>query len=108
MLSAFRSIERQVKVLIKRLAILFLFPSKKFLPYHSKIQLLEVSPKTEGTKTKAARCLFFVMSFPFLYILNSLESSLLFTFCHACLLVIETTEVKTGMAEKFRLFGLEK
>jgi hypothetical protein len=30
------------------------------------------SPKTEGTKTKkAARCLFFLMSFPFLYILNS-------------------------------------
>ncbi len=34
------------------------------------------SPKTEGTKSKAARCLFFLMSFPFLYILNSLQSSL--------------------------------
>jgi hypothetical protein len=34
------------------------------------------SPKTEGTKTKAARCLFFLMPFPFLYILNSLQSSL--------------------------------
>jgi hypothetical protein len=34
------------------------------------------SPKTEGTKTKAARCLFFLMSFPFLYILNSLQYSL--------------------------------
>jgi hypothetical protein len=31
------------------------------------------SPKTEGTKTKTARCLFFLMSFPFLYILNSLH-----------------------------------
>ncbi len=31
------------------------------------------SPKTEGTKTKAARHLFFLMSFPFLYILNSLQ-----------------------------------
>ncbi len=35
-----------------------------------------LSPKTEGTKTKAARCLFFLMSFPFLSILNSLQSSL--------------------------------
>jgi hypothetical protein len=34
------------------------------------------SPTTEGTKTKAARCLFFLMSFPFLYILNSLQSFL--------------------------------
>jgi hypothetical protein len=33
-------------------------------------------PQIEGTKTKAARCLFFLMSFPFLYILNSLQSSL--------------------------------
>ncbi len=33
------------------------------------------SPKTEGTKTKAARCLFF-MSFPFLYILNAFQSTL--------------------------------
>jgi len=34
------------------------------------------SPKTEGTKTKATSFLFFLMSFPFLYILNSLQSSL--------------------------------
>jgi hypothetical protein len=34
------------------------------------------SPKTEGTKTKAARCLFLVMPFPFLYILKCLQSSL--------------------------------
>jgi hypothetical protein len=34
------------------------------------------SPKKEGTKTKVARCLLVLMSFPFLYILNSLQSSL--------------------------------
>jgi hypothetical protein len=32
-------VERQVKVLIKNLAILFLFPSKEFLPISFKIQL---------------------------------------------------------------------
>jgi hypothetical protein len=55
------------------------------------------SPKTEGTKTKAARCLFFLMSFPFLYILKSLQFLLLLTFCQVCLLV---KEIETGMAEK--------
>jgi hypothetical protein len=34
------------------------------------------SPKIEETKTKAARCLFFLMTFLFLYILNSLQSAL--------------------------------
>ncbi len=53
------------------LDIFFLLFSKKFLPIS-----FNFSPKTEGTKTKAARCLFFLMSFPFLYILNSLQSSL--------------------------------
>jgi hypothetical protein len=55
------------------------------------------TPKTEGTKTKAARCLFFLMSFTFLYILNLL---LLFTFWQVCLLLKETAEIETGMAEK--------
>ncbi len=57
------------------------------------------SPKTEGTKTKAGRCPFFLMSFPFLYILDSLRSPLLFTFSQVCLLVKETAEIVTGMAE---------
>jgi hypothetical protein len=39
------------------------------------------------------------MSFPFLYILNSLQS-LLFTFCQVCLPVKEAAEIETGMAEK--------
>ena len=39
-----RKVERQVKVLIKHLAIFFLLPSKKFLPISFKIQLLETSP----------------------------------------------------------------
>ncbi len=83
-----RKVERQVKVLIEHLAIFFLLPTKKFLPISFKIQLLEISPqKTEGTKTKAARCLFFLMFFPscIFWILCSLI--LLFTFCHfVCLL----------------------
>jgi hypothetical protein len=55
-----------------------------------------VSPKTELTKTKASRCLFFLMSFPFLYILNSLQSS------HTIYIlpVKETAEIETRMAEK--------
>jgi hypothetical protein len=36
-------VERQVKVLIKNLAVFFLFPSKDFLPISFKIQLLETS-----------------------------------------------------------------
>jgi hypothetical protein len=54
------------------------------------------SPKTEGTKTKAARCLFFLMPFPFLHILNFLQSSLIVNLMKVCLLVKETA----GMAEK--------
>jgi hypothetical protein len=52
--------------------------------------------------TKAARCLFFLISFPFLYILNSLQSSLtvLFTFCQVCLLVKDTAKIKKGLTEK--------
>jgi hypothetical protein len=59
-----------------------------------------VSPKTEGTKTKAARCLFFLMSFPLMHILNSLQSSLAVYNCQVFLLVKETAEMETGMAEK--------
>jgi hypothetical protein len=40
------------------------------------------------------------MSFPFLYIFNSLQSSLTVTFCQICLPVKETAEIETGMAEK--------
>jgi hypothetical protein len=71
------TVERQVKVLIKHLALSFLFSSKKFLPISFKIQLLETSPKTEGTRTKAARCLFFLMSFPFLHV----EFFAIFSYC---------------------------
>ncbi len=60
------------------------------------------SPKTEGTKTKAARYIFFWCLFPsctFWILCNLL---LLFTFFQVCLLVKETAEVETGMEEKFR------
>jgi hypothetical protein len=40
------------------------------------------------------------MSFPFLYILNSLHLLFLVTFCQVCLPVKETAEIETGMAEK--------
>jgi hypothetical protein len=40
------------------------------------------------------------MSFPLLYILNSIHLLLLFTFCQVCLPVKETAEFETGMAEK--------
>jgi hypothetical protein len=42
------------------------------------------SPKAEGTKTKAARCIFFLVPFPFLYILNCLQSSLNIHILSAC------------------------
>ncbi len=82
------------------MAIFFLLPSKKFPTTSFKIQLLgNISPKTEETMTKkASRCIFLLMSFPFLYILGSLL--LLFTVCQVCLPVKETAEINTGMAEK--------
>jgi hypothetical protein len=42
------------------------------------------------------------MSSPFLYNLNSVQSSLLLKFCQVCLIVKETAEIETGMAEKSR------
>ena len=42
----------------------------------------------------------FLMSFPFLYTLNSLHLLLLYTLCKVCLPVKETAEIETGMAEK--------
>ncbi|MFO0000794.1 MAG: hypothetical protein ACK559_06670, partial [bacterium] len=53
------------------------------------IQNLKLSPKTEGSKTKAARCLFFLMSFPFCLHFSKF----------VCLLK-KTAEIETGMAEK--------
>ncbi len=44
---ALRKVERQVKVLIKNLAIFFLFPSREFLPISFKIPLLETSPQKQ-------------------------------------------------------------
>ncbi len=50
-------VERQVKVLIKNLAVFLLFPVKKFLPISFQNSAVgNFSPKTEGTKTNAARC----------------------------------------------------
>jgi hypothetical protein len=42
----------------------------------------------------------FLMSFPFMYIFNSFQSSLLFTFGQVCLLVKDTAGTEIGMAEK--------
>ncbi len=41
----YRKVERQVKVLLKHLAIFFLCPSKQFLPISFQIQLLEYYSK---------------------------------------------------------------
>ncbi len=40
------------------------------------------------------------MSFTFLYLLNYLQSFLLFTVCQVYLIVKETAKIETGMAEK--------
>ena len=81
--------------------MLILFPARSFCPYHSKFSCWKLPPKTEGTKTKAARCLFFLISFPFLYILNSLQSSLtvyILPSLSAC--SKDYTDIETEMAEK--------
>ncbi len=84
-----RKVERQVKVLIKNLAIFFLFPSKEFLPISFKIQLLEtfsLNKKEHRQKQLGADKLIttqiwkltnlmylFLMAFPLLYILNIMQ-----------------------------------
>jgi hypothetical protein len=45
-------VERQVKILIKNLAIFFLFPSKQFLPLSFKIQLLETSSEKQKEQSQ--------------------------------------------------------
>jgi hypothetical protein len=94
-----RKVERQVKVLIEHLAIFLLFSSKKFLPVSFKFHLLETSPQKQKAQ-KQLDVSFFWCLFPactFWIICNLL---LLFTFCQVCLLVKETAEFETGMAEK--------
>jgi hypothetical protein len=98
-------------VFIKNLAIFFLFPSKEFLPISFKIQLLEISPQKQKEQTQkqigADNLLprkygslkfyvsFFLMFFPLLSILNSLQSSLttVFTFCQVRLLVVSIVAI---------------
>jgi hypothetical protein len=101
---------------LKHWAIFFLLPSKKFLPISFKIQLMETSPqKQKGQRQKQldvsffwclfpswARCLFFLMYFPFLYISVRCSLLLRFIFCQVYLPVKETAEIETGMAETLR------
>jgi hypothetical protein len=44
---AMQKIERQVKVLVKNLAIFFLCPNKQFLPISFQIQLLKYFPQKQ-------------------------------------------------------------
>jgi len=85
--------------------LFFLFPSKKFLPNHSKFSCWKLLPqKREGTKIKAARYLFFLMSFLFLYIWYSLQSSLtVYT-----LPILSAAEIEPGKHMAKTRFGLEK
>jgi hypothetical protein len=63
---------RQVKVLIKHLAIFFLFPSKNFLPISFQIQLLETSFQKKKEQ-RQKQLVFFSGVFS---LLNLLQSSL--------------------------------
>ncbi len=84
------------------MATFTLFPSKKFLSIPFKIQLLETSPqKQKEQRQNQPDVSFFWCLFPsctFWILCNLL---LLFTFCQVCLLVKETAEIETGMAEKY-------
>jgi hypothetical protein len=94
------------------LAIFFLFPSKKFLPISFKIQLLETSPQKQKEQRQKQLDVSFsdIFSLPAHFEFFAIFSS----FCQVCLLVKETAEIKTGMAEKSSWdqaktrFGLEK
>jgi len=67
----------------------------------SQNSLLETSPKKhKEQRQKQLDISFFLMSFPFLYIWILCNLLLLFTFCQVCLLIEETAEMVTGMAEK--------
>jgi hypothetical protein len=78
---------------------------KKKKKYHSKFSCWKPLPKKrEGTIIKAARYLFFLMSFLFLYIWYSLQSSLtVYT-----LPILSAAEIEPGKHMAKTRFGLEK
>ncbi len=84
------------------MAIFFVFSSKKFLLISFKIQLLKTFPqKQKEQRQKQPEVSFFLCLFPsctFWILCNLLF--LLITFCQVCLLVKETADIETGMAEK--------
>ncbi len=82
------------------MAIFFLFPRKKFLPISFKIQLLETSPQKQKKQRQTKLDVSFsdVFSLPVQCTLLILCDLLLF--CQVCILVKETAEIETGMAEK--------
>jgi hypothetical protein len=51
-LKTYRKVERQLKVLIKNLAIFFLFPSKQFLPILFKFSCGKLLPKNRRNNVK--------------------------------------------------------
>jgi hypothetical protein len=94
-----RKEERQVNVLSKHLAIFFLFPSKKFLPISSKIQLLEISPQIQKEQRQKQLNVFFsdVFSLPEHFELFAIFSYFVHFAKFVCLY---TAEIETGRAEK--------
>ncbi len=78
----------------------FLFiSSKTFLPMSYKIQLLETSSQQQKKKDKSSYwCLFFLMPFPFMYILNSLQTALTVYILQS--LSALSAEIETVVAEK--------
>ncbi len=88
-----------MKVLIKHLAIFFLFPSMKFLLMSFKIQLLETSPQKQKEQIQKQQDVSFS---DFFSLPVHFELFAIFSYClyFVCLLVKETAEIETGMAEK--------
>jgi hypothetical protein len=109
---------RAEKVLIKNLANFFLFPSKQFLPFSFKIQLLETnSPKHRRNKDKSSwgviswlpdkfkslkiLCLFFLMSFLFFPLHFAFFA--IFSYCNS-----RNVHLGPGKLVAKSWFGLEK
>jgi hypothetical protein len=93
-----------VKVLIKHLAIFFLFPSKKYLPISFNIQLLETSSQKQKEQRQKQLDVLDVSFFHVFSLPVHFDFFAIFSYClhfakFVCLLK-RLPEIETGIAEK--------
>ncbi len=94
-----RKVERQVKVLIRNLAIFFQFPSKLFLPISFKFSCGKLLPKTEGTMLRRE---------PLHEYWKISGTTIQFIFCQVRLLVMSLVSILTHPFAPHRVYSLSR